>query len=269
MGKSQEKEKLKPGVSTACFYPEETKTALQTLLLAGIKNVEIFFNTDSELSDSYVDTLKEMTEHHGAQICAVHPFYCAYDWFYLYSNYHGRHLEGIEKYKHFFDKTARLGVEYISFHGAHPMNNMEFTQWCDIYADMFELAKGFGVTLCHENVSRNVVRTPQDFANIIQHTSGNVAFTVDVKQARRSECSALELIDTAGECLKHVHLSTATQENDCVTPDVNDKDTLAVLQKLKQKNYQNSIVVELYRNGFEQVGDIANSIEQLQQFCRN
>ena len=33
------------GVSSACLYPMKTENAVETLLLSGVKNLEIFFNS--------------------------------------------------------------------------------------------------------------------------------------------------------------------------------------------------------------------------------
>ena len=48
------------GVSTACLYPLETEKAFEYLAKNGIKNTEIFFNTDSELTPSFVSELKQI-----------------------------------------------------------------------------------------------------------------------------------------------------------------------------------------------------------------
>ena len=41
------------GISTSCFYPQETAEALSALRGAGVETVEIFLNTFSELELSY------------------------------------------------------------------------------------------------------------------------------------------------------------------------------------------------------------------------
>ena len=61
------------GVSTACLYPLETEKAFEFLAESGIKNTEIFFNTDSELSPSFVSELKRIADLNGVRVFSVHP----------------------------------------------------------------------------------------------------------------------------------------------------------------------------------------------------
>ncbi|MBQ0110987.1 MAG: hypothetical protein KBS41_03570 [Oscillospiraceae bacterium] len=50
---------MKIGVSTSCLYPEYTEDALEFLCRGGVKDIEIFFNTDCEITDGFVyDLLK-------------------------------------------------------------------------------------------------------------------------------------------------------------------------------------------------------------------
>ena len=42
------------GISTACFYPELLEKSLEHARDLGYKDIEIFFNTDSEYSDSFI-----------------------------------------------------------------------------------------------------------------------------------------------------------------------------------------------------------------------
>ena len=46
------------GISTSCFYPQETAEALSALRGAGVETVEIFLNTFSELELSYTERLR-------------------------------------------------------------------------------------------------------------------------------------------------------------------------------------------------------------------
>ena len=49
---------MRVGASTACFFPLETEKALANVLDLGFATAEIFFNTSSELEDSFVRNLK-------------------------------------------------------------------------------------------------------------------------------------------------------------------------------------------------------------------
>ena len=53
------------GVSTGCFFPRLTIDALKSVAETGVKYAEIFFNTDSELDESYVKQLKTIADVNG------------------------------------------------------------------------------------------------------------------------------------------------------------------------------------------------------------
>ena len=45
---------MKIGLSTGCFFPQETDKALERAGKLGVKYAEIFFNTHSELKEEYL-----------------------------------------------------------------------------------------------------------------------------------------------------------------------------------------------------------------------
>ena len=62
------------GISTACFYPETIEKSLEKIVRTGYKNTEIFFNTDSEYSDSFISEIKAFTEANGIVVVSAHPY---------------------------------------------------------------------------------------------------------------------------------------------------------------------------------------------------
>ena len=56
------------GVSTACLYPEVTERAVDELAAAGVKTIEIFYNSPSEYRPEF---LKELNLH--IQFAKDHP----------------------------------------------------------------------------------------------------------------------------------------------------------------------------------------------------
>ena len=75
------------GISTACLYPLETEKAFEYLAKNEIKNTEIFFNTDSELTPSFVSELKHIALANGVRVYSVHPFMSTSDYYYLFCEY--------------------------------------------------------------------------------------------------------------------------------------------------------------------------------------
>ncbi len=252
-----------PAVSTACFYPKTTIDSLNELLNAGVKDVEIFFNTDSELKPNYIKTIQSTIKNAKGNICAVHPFHSAFEWFYFFSGYEGRIEDGIRLYKNLFKATNYLEVPIMSFHGEHKNSSLDKITGYNIYKMLYDIAAEYGITLCQENVSRNRISTPEEMQCIRKTFNDDIAFTVDIKQARRSGYSPLEIIDAAGPCLKHLHLSAQNNESDCVLPQVNDTEIKRIIAKLQEIGYNGNIVIELYRHGFYDINDLVSSYNDL------
>jgi len=108
---------LNIGVSTACFYPELTETAVFWLGNAGVKNIEIFFNTHSEFDLSYIKELKTIIDEFGMNVISAHPFLSGYEHYLLFSNYDRRIRETVDYYEYTFERCAELGIKIFSFHG--------------------------------------------------------------------------------------------------------------------------------------------------------
>ena len=75
------------GISTSCFYPEETDRALARLLDADVSLVEVFFNTFSELEDGYIAHMGSLLAAHGAAVSQMHPFTSAMEGFFFATDY--------------------------------------------------------------------------------------------------------------------------------------------------------------------------------------
>ncbi len=257
---------MKIGVSTACFYPERTFDSLKTLVDNGVKDIEIFFNTDSETSAQSLELITRTVDDAGCNICAVHPYHCAFDWFYLFTGYEDRINDGIAMYQRFFEAVRFLGVKIVSFHGEHKNSILSPQKSFEIIKRLADTAKKYDITLCLENVARNKLRSAEDISDIRHAFDDNIAFTIDIKQARRSDESPLSLIDAAGECLKHLHISGNSDENDCIAPNIEDHETVAILERLSKNNYDGHVIIELYKDGYRDNEELIRSYNELKKF---
>ncbi len=256
---------MKIGVSTACYYPQRTQEALEKLVSAGVEDIEVFFNTDSLKS---LETIARTVEG-KSRICAVHPFHCAYDWFYLYTNYVDRVEDGILMYRKLFEAVHFLQVPIVTIHGEHKNSLLSRNKSIDVLKRLVDLAAGYGITLCQENVARNRVRTAEDILELRRLLDDNIAFTIDTKQARRSGQSPCDLIEAAGRCLKHIHISSSSEQNDCIVPSIGQEETLELLNRLRQKDYIGHVIIELYRDGFDRTQQLVDAYKELKMQVLN
>ena len=78
------------GVSTSCYYPRTTEDSLRILLDAGVKTIEVFFNSHSELEPLFLMQLRAMANDAGAQIVSVHPYTSGMEGILFFSDYDHR-----------------------------------------------------------------------------------------------------------------------------------------------------------------------------------
>ena len=76
---------MKLGISTACYYPDETESAVSRLAAAGIDTVEIFFNTFSELDPTFIAQLKKTLGE--IEVVSIHPFTSGFEPFLFFTGY--------------------------------------------------------------------------------------------------------------------------------------------------------------------------------------
>ncbi len=266
---------MKVAVSTACFYPDTMMDSLKKLLSVGIKDVEIFFNTDSELAQDSLMQIKELTDSAGCNICALHSFHSAYEWFYFFTDYPGRVEDGIQIYRKVFEAARYLNVDVVTFHGEHKNSKLALNDGFDILKRLYDVAQEYGVTLCQENVSRNRISTSNHISLLKDRFKNDIAFTIDIKQARRCDEDPVQMLTITGSCLKHVHLSAKTEQSDCALPLPSDTQIANIIKLLHRASYSGYIVVELYRCGFTKVEELMQSYTKLKEFiadlqsCKN
>ena len=74
------------GVSSACFYPQETEKAIEKLISYQIPLCEIFLNSPSELRPEFMGALKQKTEQNQLRVVSFHPFTSFMESFFLFSS---------------------------------------------------------------------------------------------------------------------------------------------------------------------------------------
>ncbi len=62
------------GISSASLYPQLLEDSLQSIGEAGIKKTEIFLNTFSEMSDTFIEKLCEIRDRYCMKNNSAAPF---------------------------------------------------------------------------------------------------------------------------------------------------------------------------------------------------
>ena len=256
------------GASTACLYPLPTEEALKTLLNMGFRTVEIFLNTPSETDKAFTTLLSGMADEVGAKIVAIHPYCSLGEPYYLFSLYERRFYDYLDEYRRQYEAAARLGAQFLVLHGDRAVNpTLSPEQFAARYAALYDAGQEFGVTLLQENVVRFRAEHPH-FVKTMRHLLGEKAgFVLDLKQCRRAGVSPTEMLDAMGSALRHVHLSDATADKDCLLPGAGNEDFASLFSALKTSGFDAAGVIELYRHNFGEATELWQGYTHLLPFA--
>ena len=258
----------KVGISTSCFYPMETEKALKIAAEGGISLFEIHFSTFSELTDGYLKEMRKMLRYYGAQVHSVHPFYSALESAMFFSDYSERRFaDGLEIYKQFFHAAARLGAEYLVFHGGQNIGKARVMvsqdEYIERYNTIFECGRQYGVSLLHENVYTHTAQTPEFCRRLIEYLGEKALFTFDNKQAYRAGFDSLEFIRALSGHIRNLHISDRNREHDCLLPGKGTEDFTAMRAALSGDDDKACWNIEVYNDAFKDVEEIRLSLRYL------
>lgn len=255
---------MRCGVSTACLFPCETSQSLERLVACGIPAVEIFFNTFGEMEPEYIEKLRAILEDR-TQVLALHPCTSFMETFFFASDYPARREEGMRLYRRWFEICSELSIPRVVFHGDHKATPYPFEDYCRNYGELRRMAKEYGVDFCQENVVRCKCGFPEFIRRMREVLDDDVSFVLDVKQMRRAQVSADEMISAMQGRISYLHLSDWTDDCDCTPPGTGRFDFDTLFAELQRGGFGGDMVVELYRNGFETVDQLETSRQWIER----
>lgn len=250
------------GVSTACFYPEETESALAALAEGGVAATEIFLNCASELDPAYLRDLRRTADDAQMQILSVHPFTSGMEPMLFFSSYARRYADGREFYRRYWQAANILGAQIVVFHGCGVKKPVTMSEYVERYGTLLEDAKREGVTLCHENVTRCMSRSA-DFFRELSRQLPQARYVLDVKQAVRAGEDVFALAQAMGERILHVHMSDHNAGRDCLSIGEGVFNISKFLLLLDSLGFDGGAVVELYRENYHGLVELLAGYQRL------
>lgn len=253
---------IKAGVSTACLYPVYVENAVDILGSSGIDSVEIFFNSDSELNESFVKDIKNILDRYGTSCVSVHPFTCELDNLMFFSKYIRRLEDSLEYHKRYFNAMNILGAEVFVFHG----NALKTAVSAEFYLERLNrlrsLGKSFGITVSQENVER-CQSGSLDFLESLVKLDSSIELTIDIKQCIRSGENPVDFAERLGRNIVHVHISDNDNANDCIQIGKGTFDIENFLCILKKNGFDSNVIIELYSSSVEKPVQLADNCKKL------
>lgn len=254
---------MNAGVSTACLYPKPLEDSLYELAVNGVTNVEIFLNTHSELKRSFAAALAETLRRFDVSCSSVHPFTCEMEQLGFFSDYERRFNDSLEYYKHYFSFMNMVGAEIFVFHGGKGAPNAPREPFCERFSRLYRAGQEAGVTVALENVSRCKSGSAAFIRDIAGMLGNEFAFVLDTKQAVRSGETPFDYLDAAGSRVAHVHISDSGELGDCLRIGKGRFRFNAFFARLNELNPDCSVILELYRSGFNGISDLVNDFNVL------
>lgn len=256
---------MRCGISTSCFYPENTLSSLQRVIDAGAPVTELFLNTFSELEPAFVARVADAVQRSGICISSVHPFTSAMEGFFFASQYEGRMLDGISIYRRYFEVCRLWGADKLVFHGDHKGNPAcTEAEYAANFQSLAAVGQEYGVALCHENVHYCRLGNPAQVRSIRPLMGKYAAFTLDIKQLRRQGDTLDAMLDAMHGGVRQVHISDFSASADCISPGRGGFDFVDLIVKLQKMRYTGDLIIELYQDGFRDIAELVCAMQQVQ-----
>lgn len=260
------------GISTACFYPDDTFSSFENVVAENVPVAEVFMNTLCELTPENLSRYRKLMEQTGTEIISFHPYSSAFESLMFFSECTARITDGIEMYKRFFDAASVLGAKYFVFHGervtptfSRGLSGKEII--CESYGRLIETAKSFGLTFTQENVNNHRSHSAE-FIKYLSQTVPELKFTFDLKQAYRAKQNFEEIVCAMGKKLVHVHINDFG-EHECCLPFCGNANLTRLSEMLSELEYSGDYVLEVYKTCLTSKEELKNSLEKTKKlFCK-
>lgn len=250
------------GVSSACFYPMDLIESLESLAKNDVKELEIFVNTESELTLSFSNKIKKITNAYGITVTSVHPFTSGYEYMMIFSDYKKRLNDAIEFYKRYYSFANELGAKLVVLHGDKRFadtGGIPDEEYFERYYKLAQAGRATGVTLAQENVNLFRSQSPEFIAKMKEYLHNDVEFVLDIKQAVRAGFSPYDMCSAMGNRIVHLHINDNNATTDCMLPGEGTMDYKRLLTQVKKQGFNGTAVIEVYRKNFTTLDELINS----------
>lgn len=253
------------GVSSASLYPLETERAVKQLGELGVRNTEIFLNDFSEMSGAIFDEILHTLHEYGMNVVSVHPFTSPMESMFLFSNYPRRQQALLDMYRRFFECMNKFGAKIFVLHGAILSSNCPDDLYFEQFSRLLDAADEFGVTVGQENISYCKSGSLDFLKRLREECGERTKYVLDLKQARRSGLSALEILDELGKDVIHIHVSDADGKSDCLPVGAGTENLALIVNRLKELGFDGALLIELYRSNYSEYEELAEGVKRLEK----
>lgn len=255
------------GISTGCFFPQETKEAVKHAGEIGAKYIEIFFNTHSELQPEYLNELKGIIDNYGMQVVSIHPYTSAIESFMFFSIYDYKLEDSVKLYEAYFKACNILGCKYVVLHGClSTYDFMDMERYCRNLNMLSKRAREYGVYISQENVYKFKCGYIENLQKFVKYADKDVKFTFDIKQAVKSRQSIYKILELTKDRISHVHISDFTGRNHSLVPFTGSFNYDRFFKYIKENTKAEAALVELYSPVIKSDAQLTEVLNKLEKY---
>ena len=153
-------------------------------------------------------------------------------------------------------------------HGGKPNGILTDEEYCERYMRLKEITRENGADILQENVVRYRAGEIEFLRSMWNILGKEAAFCIDIKQSLRCGYNPYDLIEEFYDNIKHYHISDHSISSDCLLPGDGGFDFKKLFKVLKEKGYDGSLMVEVYKDSYNSYEDIYNSFTNLENcYC--
>jgi len=249
------------GISTACFYPQKTEDAIDTIFGLGFRKIEYFINAEYEYDANFVKEQRKKLDALGIRTMSVHSYTTAFEHHLLFSAYERRRNEGQRIFRDVLNTASILGAKHITFHGITKFLASVTDEACiSVYRELIDMAKAHGVIISQENVSYcrslNI-----DHIELLKRefSPQELMFTLDIKQAVRGGRDVYPYIKAMAGRISNIHINDNDENNACLLPGSGKFDYNRFFDALNDINYIGDCTIEVYRQNYSAISEVQKS----------
>ncbi len=249
------------GLSNASVYPESTAHAFSWAAALGYDAVEVMVGVDS-LSQQ-VSAVRQLSEHHGVPICAVHSPCLLFT----------QRVWGTDpwgKLERSAEMAEAVGADVVVVHPPF--------RWQREYAQGFvegiaSLEERTGIAFAVENMYpwRASSRSMEMYAPHWDPSREAYAnTTIDLSHAAIASSNVIAMADRMGERLRHIHLTdgTGSAKDEHLVPGRGTMGAAEFLQHLVAKEFTGHVVLEINTRRCNSVAEREADLREALQFAR-
>lgn len=240
-----------------------TENALSTMLEMGVKEIEIFFNSPSELKKKYVKQLRQMVKDYGAHVRSVHPYSSMMEPFMFFTNYERRFDDMMDMYKEYFEAANILDAEIVVIHGDKLPAKQPDEKYFERFKRIIDAGKKQGVYVAQENVNFHRSQSPEFLKAMKEWIGDDLKFVFDIKQSVRAGYDPYDFAQRLGSSIVHIHVSDNDKSNTCLIPGRGIMDYSRLRSIVEGNGCDPNWIIEVYRTNFEDTQEIKNAIKIL------